>query len=213
MGNLQTLLGKDDFTLSPYVAWQQPDAKTVHRVEQRVIKQLLQALIFENIVSSDHKDGVFTIYAYDHEQRPVEYHAFGQYYLSFGLVRLDQQDVIRQNDAGQQSRASLNLVLDELVHGIEHAEKRDDFIYEMKRTFIHDLQSQICQRAYSLPASQYSYEELETYLMEGTLTIRVTNHASALVCRIILDMVLSLHSLYIWCGWRYIVQFQRSIPL
>ncbi|CAG68928.1 IucA/IucC family protein [Acinetobacter baylyi] len=167
MGNLQTLLGKDDFTLSPYVAWQQPDAKTVHRVEQRVIKQLLQALIFENIVSSDHKDGVFTIYAYDHEQRPVEYHAFGQYYLSFGLVRLDQQDVIRQNDAGQQSRASLNLVLDELVHGIEHAEKRDDFIYEMKRTFIHDLQSQICQRAYSLPASQYSYEELETYLMEG----------------------------------------------
>lgn len=167
MGNLQTLLGKDDFNLSPYVAWQQPDAKTAHRIEQHVIKQLLQALIFENIISSQYKDGVFTIYTHDHEQRPVEYHAFGQYYLSFGLVRIDQQDVIRQNHEGQQSSASLNLVLDELIHGIENAAKRDDFIYEIKRTFTHDLQSQICQKAYSLPASKYSYEELETYLMEG----------------------------------------------
>ncbi len=168
MGNLQqTFLENNHLGASSTHAWQQLDLMAMHKVEQRVIKQLLQALIFEEVIHADFENGVFNIQSQDKDQKPVLYMAKGQYYFSFGLVRMDDQDVVRVDHFGQQSMAKLNLVIDEIIRSISGAEKLDDFIAELKRTFIHDVQSQRAFNHYPLPASDYHYDELETYLMDG----------------------------------------------
>lgn len=168
MGHLHpTLTNKNNASYVATLAWQQPDQTAINKVEQRVIKQLLQALIFEEVIDAKFENDVFIIQAFDQNQKEIQYRAAGKHYLSFGLVRLDEQEVIRQDHAGQQSAAQLNQVIEEIVRAIPNAAKLEDFIYELKRTFIHDVQSQHCQNQFQLPATQYNYDVLETYLMDG----------------------------------------------
>lgn len=168
MGHLHpTLSQKNNFSSAPMLAWQQPDQAVIKKVEQRVIKQLLQALIYEEVIATKIENGMFVINAKDQNQQEVQYFATGKHYLSFGLVRMSEQDVIRQDHTGQRSIAQLNSVVDEIVRVIPNAAKLEDFIYELKRTFIHDVQSQHCQNEFQLPAAQHNYDVLETYLMAG----------------------------------------------
>ena len=168
MGHLHSALSQNKYSSSAAtLAWQQPDQAAIRKVEQRVIKQLLQALIYEEIIATKIENGMFVIRAQDKNQQEVQYFATGKHYLSFGLVRMSEQDVIRQDHAGQRSVAQLNSVIDEILRAIPNAAKLEDFIHELKRTFIHDVQSQHCQNEFSLPAVQHSYDVLETYLMAG----------------------------------------------
>lgn len=168
MGHLHPTLSQNNHSsFTPTLAWQQPDHATIKKVEQRVIKQLLQALIYEEIITTKIENGRFVISAQDQNQQAVQYFAVGQHYLSFGLVRISEQDVIRQDHMGKTSIAQLNSVVEEIVRAIPNATQLDDFIYELKRTFIHDVQSQRCQHEFPLPAAQYNYDVLETYLMAG----------------------------------------------
>ena len=168
MGHLHpTLSQKNSSSSAPTLAWQQLDQAAIKKVEQRVIKQLLQALIYEEVIATKIENGMFVINAKDQNQKEVQYFATGKHYLSFGLVRMSEQDVIRQDHTGQRSIAQLNSVVDEIVRVIPNAAKLEDFIYELKRTFIHDVQSQHCQNDFQLPAAQHNYDVLETYLMAG----------------------------------------------
>lgn len=168
MGHLQQSLAEiSNLPFATTLVWQDPDPATLKKVEQRVIKQLLQAFIFEEIISAKNTNNIFIIEGKDQNQQPVQYLASGRHYLSFGLVRIGEEDVIRQDCRGQQTTAQLNLLVAEVIHTIPDATKLDDFINELKRTFIHDVQSQPYKNAYSLPATQYNYDILETYLMDG----------------------------------------------
>ena len=99
-------------------------------------------------------------------------------------MRMDDQDVMRQDHTGQRTVAQLNQVIDEIVRAIPNGAKLEDFIHELKRTFIHDVQSQQYQNAFSLPAVQHSYDVLETYLMAGIPITRVISPGLASVCKI-----------------------------
>lgn len=168
MGDLALEFAKNNrLSFATTFAWQQPDQAAIKKVEQRVIKQLLQALIYEEIIATKIENGCFVISARDQNQQVVEYLAAGKHYWSFGLVRMDDQDIIRQDHLGQRSIAQLNQVIDEIVRAIPNAGKVEDFIDELKRTFIHDVQSQQSQTEFSLPAIQHNYDVLETYLMAG----------------------------------------------
>lgn len=167
MGHLHPTLAQNNTSVTPTLAWQQPDQAAIKHVEQRVIKQLLQALIYEEVIATQYENGMFIIHAQDQNQQAVQYFATGKHYLSFGLVRMSEQDVIRQDHTGHRSIAQLNSVVDEIIRVIPNAAKLEDFIHELKRTFIHDVQSQHCQNQYALPAAQYDYDVLETYLMDG----------------------------------------------
>jgi len=104
----------------------------------------------------------------DRQQQTVQYKASGQRQYSYNLVRLARdQDVLRQDAQGKQQPARLNQVIDEILRSITDAAKVEDFIFELKRTYIHDLQSQVCFENYALPAIQYPYDILESYLMDG----------------------------------------------
>lgn len=168
MGHLHPTLAQNNNTSNAAtLAWQQPDAAAIKKVEQRVIKQLLQALIYEEMITVEIEEDGFLIAAQDQHQQDIQYFAAGSHHLSFGLVRMNEQDVIRQDHTGQRSSARLNQVIDEIVRVIPNATKLEDFIHELKRTFIHDVQSQHCFNKFQLPAVQYHYDALETYLMDG----------------------------------------------
>lgn len=167
MDHLASAFVQNNFSALTTLAWQQPDQAAIQKVEQRVIKQLLQALIYEGVIATTIEQGRFVISARDQNQQAVEYIAAGQHYLSFGLVRMDDQDVMRQDAAGQSSAAQLNQVIEEIVRAIPDTAKLEDFIHELKRTFIHDVQSQQSLNEFSIPAAQHRYDLLETYLMAG----------------------------------------------
>ena len=168
MGQLHPVLSNTHLIQNTFQAWQQPQSEQSKAVEQRVIKQLLQALIFEEIIAADHDGEKFIVQVQDRQQQTVQYKASGQRQYSYNLVRLARdQDVLRQDAQGKQQPARLNQVIDEILRSITDAAKVEDFIFELKRTYIHDLQSQVCFENYALPAIQYPYDILESYLMDG----------------------------------------------
>lgn len=168
MGQLHPVLANTHVIQNTFQAWQQPQSDQAKRVEQRVIKQLLQALIFEEIIAADHDGENFIVQVQDRQQQAVQYIAKGQRQYSYKLVRLARnQDVLRQDAEGNLQPARLNQVIDEILRSIADAAKVEDFIFELKRTYIHDLQSQVCFENYALPAIQYPYDILESYLMDG----------------------------------------------
>ncbi|WP_445404910.1 IucA/IucC family protein [Acinetobacter vivianii] len=168
MGQLHPVLANTHVIQNTFQAWQQPQSDQAKHVEQRVIKQLLQALIFEEIIAADHDGENFIVQVQDRQQQAVQYIAKGQRQYSYKLVRLARdQDVLRQDAEGNLQPARLNQVIDEILRSIADATKVEDFIFELKRTYIHDLQSQVCFENYALPAIQYPYDILESYLMDG----------------------------------------------
>ena len=168
MGQLHPVLANTHVIQNTFQAWQQPQSDQAKHVEQRVIKQLLQALIFEEIIAADHDGENFIVQVQDRQQQAVQYIAKGQRQYSYKLVRLARdQDVLRQDAEGNLQPARLNQVIDEILRSIADAAKVEDFIFELKRTYIHDLQSQVCFENYALPAIQYPYDILESYLMDG----------------------------------------------
>ncbi|WDZ52778.1 IucA/IucC family protein [Acinetobacter vivianii] len=168
MGQLHPVLANTHVIQNTFQVWQQPQSDQAKHVEQRVIKQLLQALIFEEIIAADHDGDNFIVRVQDRQQQAVQYIAKGQRQYSYKLVRLARdQDVLRQDAEGNLKPARLNQVIDEILRSIADATKVEDFIFELKRTYIHDLQSQVCFENYALPAIQYPYDILESYLMDG----------------------------------------------
>jgi 2-[(L-alanin-3-ylcarbamoyl)methyl]-3-(2-aminoethylcarbamoyl)-2-hydroxypropanoate synthase len=168
MGQLHPVLANTHVIQNTFQVWQQPQSDQAKHVEQRVIKQLLQALIFEEIIAADHDGDNFIVQVQDRQQQAVQYIAKGQRQYSYKLVRLARdQDVLRQDAEGNLKPARLNQVIDEILRSIADATKVEDFIFELKRTYIHDLQSQVCFENYALPAIQYPYDILESYLMDG----------------------------------------------
>lgn len=168
MGQLHPVLSNTHMLQNTFQAWQQPQPEQAKEVEQRVIKQLLQALIFEEIICAEHDGENFVIQVQDRQQQAVQYIAKGQRQYSYKLVRLARDQEVRRQDAqGNTQPARLNQVIDEILRSIADAAKVEDFIFELKRTYIHDLQSQVCFENYSLPAIQYPYDILESYLMDG----------------------------------------------
>ena len=168
MGLLQPMLSHTPLPQENLQAWQNPQPEHVKRVEQRVIKQLLQALIFEELIEAEYDGQQFVIEVTDQQQKPIRYVALGQRHYSYRLVRLDRnKEVFWVDEKGGRQVARLNQVIDDILRSIPNATKVEDFIVELKRTYLHDLQSQSCYAHYALPVLQYSYDVLESYLMEG----------------------------------------------
>lgn len=168
MGQLHPVLSNTQIVQNTFQAWQRPQPDQVKLVEQRVIKQLLQAIIFEDIIDAAYDGKSFIIEIKDRQQHTIRYIASGQRQYSYKLVRLDRdQDVLREDKDGNLQVARLNQVIDEILRSIADAAKVEDFIFELKRTYIHDLQSQVCFDNYALPVIQYPYDILESYLMDG----------------------------------------------
>lgn len=157
--------------------WQAPiDHKAMQRVEQRVIKQLIQALLYENIIEFDYENAAsidddtlldFTIKTANH----IHYQAQGYIHYSFDIIRFNDHNVQRVID-GKSHDATLENVISDILLKIEEATLKDNFIKELRHTLINETQAQRLSPHLSIPnmpaaIDRLTYEQLEGYLMAG----------------------------------------------
>ena len=157
--------------------WQAPvDVQIMSRAEQRVIKQLLQALLYENIIDFEfeHANNIddynvnneallnFVIKANDN----VSYTAQGYIHYSFDMIRLNDLNVQRVVNGVVQD-AILEQVISDILLNIEGAELKDSFIKELRHTLVNETQSQILASNIPVPIDTLTYEQLEGYLTAG----------------------------------------------
>lgn len=148
-------------------AWNNLDIKMARVVEQHVIKKLLQALIFEEIISFHFERNVFNIKV-SNDKEEICYIAEGSFCYSYNLIKLSpSKDVIRKDGDGNITLAKLDGIINEILRKIPNATKIENFINELNRTYVHEIQSKICHSNYMLTANEYLYDILESYLING----------------------------------------------
>lgn len=161
--------------------WQVPvDSKIMARAEQRVIKQLLQALLYENIIdfdfefesantahdSADNETLLNFIIKVGKAGNDVRYTAQGYIHYSFNIIRLNELNVQRVVNGVAQD-AMLEHVISDILLNIEGAELKDSFIKELRHTLVNETQSQILASNITMPIDTLTYEQLEGYLTAG----------------------------------------------
>ncbi|MBO6224500.1 MAG: short-chain oxidoreductase, partial [Psychrobacter sp.] len=164
-------------TIDVTAPWQAPiDHKAMQCVEQRVIKQLLQALLYENIIEFDYENAAssdddtlldFTIKTANH----IHYQAQGYIHYSFDIIRFNDHNVQCVID-GKSHDATLENVINDILLKIEAATLKDSFIKELRHTLINETQAQRQSPHLSVPnmpaaIDRLTYEQLEGYLMAG----------------------------------------------
>ncbi|GAB7217512.1 hypothetical protein OS42_41250 [Dickeya oryzae] len=166
-------------TLSPVVLqgiacdWLlQMDAQRYQLVEQRVVGQLLQTLLYEEVLPyhcTDMGEGncQFVITGRDAQQQPVEYRCNGLLSDSFALIRLDYASVQRVDASGNAQSPNLHLMLEELLGEQENNPFLTRFVQELEQTQLKDLQSRAQDYRLSKPAHQLSFDELERHFMDA----------------------------------------------
>ncbi|WP_023639446.1 IucA/IucC family protein [Dickeya zeae] len=166
-------------TLSPVVLqgiacdWLlQMDAQRYQLVEQRVVGQLLQTLLYEEVLPyhcTDMGEGhsQFVITGRDAHQQPVEYRCNGLLSDSFALIRLDYASVQRVDANGNAQSPNLHLMLEELLGEQESNPFLTRFVQELEQTQLKDLQSRAQDYRPGKPAHQLSFDELERHFMDA----------------------------------------------
>jgi siderophore synthetase component len=159
----------------PDTAWGHAlQSETYRKVEQRVIRQLLQALMYEDLVrydcvadSSTDSARVFVITGKSPDGDAVEYRCVGQVTQSFGLIKLRDEPVVRTDRHTPASPAWLHQVLADIVSQVPHAEKLASFVEELEQTLLKDVQAQSLPRPQRLCEQQRQYDELEANITEA----------------------------------------------
>ncbi|MGE6474353.1 IucA/IucC family protein [Psychrobacter sp. NPDC078631] len=156
--------------------WHAPvDSKIMARAEQRVIKQLLQALLYENIIEFESESANTANESADSETLlnfiikvgdDISYTAQGYIHYSFDIIRLNDLNVQRVVNGVAQD-AILEHVISDILLNIEGAELKDSFIKELRHTLVNETQSQILTSNIPVPIDTLTYEQLEGYLTAG----------------------------------------------
>ncbi|QOD11815.1 short-chain oxidoreductase [Psychrobacter sp. 28M-43] len=159
--------------------WQAPvNSPIIARAEQRVIKQLLQALLYENIIdfefesannahdSTDNETLLNFVIKVGKAGNDVHYTAQGHIHYSFDIIRLNELNVQRVVNGVAQD-AILEHVISDILLNIEGAELKGSFIKELRHTLVNETQSQILASNIPVPIDMLTYEQLEGYLTAG----------------------------------------------
>lgn len=183
----------NDNDITPRVLSQQQ----LQRIEQRVIKQLLQALLFEEIINYDcqptsvnhatgnsqNTDHTFVIPV----SEQISYVAKGAVHYSFDLIRFNDQKVMRVEQGQSSQSATLEGVINDIILnidstniqsiqvGTEQAKSATNqspklvqsFIEELRHTLINEIQAQAMTPYVPTDIQALTYPQLEGYLMAG----------------------------------------------
>jgi siderophore synthetase component len=144
------------------------------QVEQRIIRQLIQALIYEEIVACDSgsrsmTDGrqPFRLAGKTDGGEAVVYEAQGRRMASFGRVHLDRTPVKRMLAGGRTANAQLGLFVTEMLAQVQQGERLAHFMEELEQTLLKDVQAQAFEPAGEPSSEQRSYDELEGNIKDG----------------------------------------------
>jgi siderophore synthetase component len=144
------------------------------QVEQRIIRQLIQALLHEEILPYEtHSDAAddsrqcFILSGKDAAGQSVQYRSAGKRMDSFGRIRLLPVPVIRVGTDGTETTAALGDFANEVLSAAQQGERLQRFTEELEQTLLKDVQAQGSHTAEFLPDAQRRYDELEGNLGDG----------------------------------------------
>lgn len=147
---------------------------TYTRVEQRVIRQLIQGLLFEAVVpaveSSATEPGglrVWTIPGRAGSGETVSYHCTGTCTSSFGRIRLVASPVMRQAPDDSLRSATLGEFFTEVMVDVVPSDRLPALMDELHQTLLKDVQSQTLRGMPTSPDLDWTHDEWEGVLQEG----------------------------------------------
>lgn len=138
-------------------------------VEQRVVRQLLQALIYEGVLECEYARAQFLLAGRSADGRTVQFRCPGDMKASFGLVKLDRGPVLRAARDEDARPATLADVCAEIFSLIPPSERLTAFMDELEQTLLKDLQAQSQERPVRPCAALRDYDELEGDIMDAHL--------------------------------------------
>jgi siderophore synthetase component len=148
------------------------DAQCYQQVQQRVVGQLLQTLLYEQVLPyrhqplDDHRHR-FIVRGVDAQQEQVEYQCNGVLSVSFELIRLEHASLERVNSRGERSQPHLHQALAELLGEYQDSPHLPRFINELEQTLVKDLQARSQGYLAAKPAHELDVDALEQHFMDA----------------------------------------------
>ncbi len=139
------------------------------QVEQRVVSQLLQTLIYEGVLECAYARAEFLLEGRSADGKAVQYRCPGEMKTSFGLVKLDGGPVIRAARNEEERPATLADVCAEILGQLPPSDRLTAFMDELEQTLLKDLQAQDQAHPARPPAALRAYDELEGDIMDAHL--------------------------------------------
>ncbi|MBJ9978162.1 IucA/IucC family siderophore biosynthesis protein [Pseudomonas sp. S75] len=149
----------------------QVDAELYGRVAERVLGQLLQTLLYEDVLPYRHTRAedvdLFTLQGQAADAQPVQYRCEGLLSDSFQIIRLHAATLQRVDARGQVSRPTLHLALSELLGDFHETPHMARFVQELEHTLAKDLQARSQGYRPPVPAQQLGADALERHFMDA----------------------------------------------
>lgn len=139
------------------------------QVEQRVVRQLLQALVYEGVLQCAYARAHFLLEGRTADGKSVQYRCPGEMKHSFGLVKLEGGPVLRAARDERERPATLADVCAEILSQVPPSDKLTAFMDELEQTLLKDLQAQDQARPAQPPSANRDYDELEGDIMDAHL--------------------------------------------
>ncbi|OXM84201.1 hypothetical protein CF651_22375 [Paenibacillus rigui] len=142
-------------------------------VERRIIRQLAEALLYENIVAysrsaAGETGGRFVIQVVDAQGQSVSYVCHGRNKLSFDRIRLSRKEpIVRMDEEGGATEARLADFVVEVLGPYVPQDRLGGFLEELGQTLLKDTQAQYAGRHLELSGAQRAYDALEGNIMDG----------------------------------------------
>ncbi|WP_322922222.1 IucA/IucC family protein [Paenibacillus campi] len=141
----------------------QLNSSAYERVQERIMRQTLEALWFEGILPYERGEGdIWQTEGRNAAGQAVMYSCRAAAKLSFGRIRIEPGTIQREG----QRCVDVHLFLHELVSERLEGERIQPFIQELLETLAKDSQ---CQAALhdQIPAQDKHYDALESYMTDG----------------------------------------------
>lgn len=141
-----------------------PKTAAYHDVQERMMRQTLEALWFEGILNRTETGGIWRTDGVGRDGKPVAYTCEAEEKFSFGRVKIVKDSIQR---AGEPC-ADLHLFVEELVLGNLQGERIDSFIQELLETLAKDSQCR-AELPERVPDGDKHYDALESHMTDGHL--------------------------------------------
>jgi len=148
------------------------NSSLARQVEQRVLGQLLQTLLYEDALPYrreplEGRNCRFSVSGLDTEGQEVTYSCTGLHSDSFDLIRLDYTGLERIDPHGNSSRPGLHQMLTELLYEFRDNPHLPRFINELEQTLLKDLQSRSQEYRPEEAPHRLDVDALEQHFMDA----------------------------------------------
>lgn len=140
----------------------QSKLSTIEEVKERIIRQTMEALLYEDIIPITKHNQEWSFAGKNHDGRLIVYTCEASEKWSFGRIKIKKNSLKRE---GEQCR-NIYLFLEEVIENNLEGSQATQFIHEILETLAKDNQSKE-QQINAIPEMEKNYEALESHMVDG----------------------------------------------